>query len=337
MVNPGTTYMGIELSNPVIAGACGLTSDLDMIKRIEAAGAGAIVLKSLFEEQIQLERFNFDEDLEKYNYRNAEMTEMFPRMTYNGPEEYLMRVREIKSAVRIPVIASLNAVNRSTWIEYAGRLAGTGVDGLEISLSAPPGDPERKSDNIEASQVELVRELKKTISIPLSVKLSPSYTNIVNVAALMDRAGADAFVLFNKLFLPDIDLQKRRIVSPITFSDESDSRQPLRYAALLSDVIKADICCSTGIMSGKEAVKMILAGAAAVQVVSTLYRHGVSRIGEIVRGLSEWMESNGYATVPEFRGKLSRQHVAEPWAYTRAQYARLLMNTDEVTRNAPVI
>lgn len=337
MTDLSTTYMGVKLANPVIVGACGLTSNIDAIKEIEFAGAGAIVTKSLFEEQIQVENFKFDEDLEKYNYRNAEMVEVFPHVTYEGLKEHLMWVREAKKAVKIPVFASLNAVNRDTWIEYARLLAETGVDGLEVNLFSPYVDAHVRSDIIEKAQVELVAELKRIVSIPIGVKLSNTYTNVLNLIGLMERAGADAFVLFNKLFAPDIDLKQKKIFSPITFSTETDSRLPLHYAALLEGIVKADICCSTGIMNGKQVVKMLLAGATAVQVVSVLYCHGISHILTMLNSIEAWMAANNHSTLADFRGKLSKRNTADPWAYTRTQYVRILMNTASIVRNAPVI
>jgi dihydroorotate dehydrogenase (fumarate) len=337
MTDLSTTYMGVKLANPIIVGACGLTSKAASIKALEDAGAGAIVTKSLFEEQVQVERFKFDEDLEKYNYRNAEMVEIFPNTTYEGPKEHLMWVSEAKKSVKIPVFASLNAVNRDTWIEYAKLLEETGVDGLEVNLFAPPGDLRTGSDLIERSQVELVMELKRTVSIPISVKLSSSYANVLNLITLMDYTGVDAFVLFNKMFTPDIDLQKNALSSPISFSSETDSRIPLRYAALLEGAVRADICCSTGIMDGEQVLKMILAGATTVQVVSTLYRHGMSHITAMLGNMEKWMEANGHTTLADFRGKLSKQNVAELWAYTRTQYVKIMMNPDEIIKNAPVI
>jgi dihydroorotate dehydrogenase (fumarate) len=248
-----------------------------------------------------------------------------------------MWVREAKKSVKIPVFASLNAVNKDTWIEYAELLEETGVDGLEVNLFAPPGDLRTGSALIEKSQIELVTELKRTVSIPISVKLSSSYTNVLNLITLMDYTGVDAFVLFNKMFNPDIDLQKNALSSPISFSSETDSRTPLRYAALLEGAVRADICCSTGIMEGEQVIKMILAGATTVQVVSTLYQHGMTHITTMLGNMKRWMETNGHATLADFHGKLSKRNVAELWSYTRTQYVKIMMNPDEIIKNAPVI
>jgi dihydroorotate dehydrogenase (fumarate) len=248
-----------------------------------------------------------------------------------------MWVREAKEAVKIPVFASLNAVNRDTWLEYAGLLEETGVDGLEVDILASPEDSGTAPGTIENDQFELVAELKRTVSIPVSVKLGSSYTDVLHMIRLMDRAGADAFVLFNRPFVPDIDLHELKVTSPMAFSDATDARPALRCVALLEGNINADVCCGTGVADGEQAVKMILAGATAVQVVSALYRYGVPHIRAMLAAMDKWMETNRYARLTDFRGMLSRRHVPDPWAYTRNQYVKILMNTDRIIRNAPVI
>jgi len=324
-----TTYMGLSLKSPIIAGASGLTANLASIERLVAGGAGAIVTKSLFEEQIQHERFKFDEDFEKGNNRYAEMITVRPHLEYAGPAEHLMWVRETKKHVNIPVIASLNAVNRETWLEYARKLEDTGVDALECNFFASPKDPDKTAAEIEAADVHLVAELKQTVRIPFSVKLSYFYTNPVNVIRRMDQAGASGFVLFNRLIEPDLDIEKEKNTSPFNMSHETDYRLPLRYAGLLEGTIRADVCCSTGIFDGETVAKTLLAGAQVVQTVSALFRDGPGHIGKMAQDLDHWMAAKGYPTIADFRGKLSRRHVSDPWAYTRAQYAKLLINTDE--------
>lgn len=235
-----------------------------------------------------------------------------------------------KEAVNIPVIASLNAVNKDTWIEYAKLLEKTGVDALECNLFASPKEPQHESASIELEQIELIKELVKTISIPISVKLSFSYTNPLNVIQRMDETGVSAFVLFNRLFEPDIDAKQESRIFPLNLSHATDHRLPLRYAGLLEGAIKADICSSTGISSGEEMAKMILAGATAVQSVSALLRHKVAHIKTLLKELDEWMEAHGYSTLSAFRGNLSRRNSNDPWAYTRSQYVKLMMSSQEI-------
>jgi len=334
MIDLRTTYMGIPLRNPIIVGASPLTADMDSITMIEAMGAGALVTHSLFEEQIQLERFAFDEAIHKEDGRTAEAISFAPNLEHGGPLEHLMWVKKAKEAVNIPVIASLNAVNRETWIDYAKRLEETGVDGLECNLFACPTDPQKEAGTIEEEQIELIKELKKTLSIPLSVKLSFFYTNPLNVIHRMDKTGVAAFVLFNRLLEPDINVNDETSCHPLNLSHATDYRLPLRYTGLLEGTIKADICSSTGIYSGKDVAKMILAGATAVQTVSALLHHTCFHIQPLLKHLEGWMEQRGYDTLSAFRGKLSRRHTRDPWAYTRNQYVDLLMGPLDIT-NTP--
>ncbi len=332
-----TTYMGLALRNPIIVGASGLTANLSAIKRLEEEGAAAIVTKSLFEEQIQLERFTFDEDLEKGGCRHPEMITVRPHMEHAGPDEHLMWVREAKKAVGIPVIASLNAVNPETWLEYAVKLQDTGVDALECSFFASPREPHKTAARIEDEQVEILTRLKAAVKIPLSVKLSFLYTNPLDVIRRMDRAGVACFVLFNRMVEPDIDIIAEKNINPFNLSHAADYRLPLRYAGLLEGTIGGDVCCSTGIFNGETVAKALLAGAQAVQTVSSLYHKGPGHLRTMLQDLERWMEIKGYETLGDFRGKLSRRHVSDPWAYTRAQYARLLMHPDEIVKNFQLV
>jgi dihydroorotate dehydrogenase (fumarate) len=326
-----TRYMGIALANPVVAGACDLTSNVDSIKRIEDAGAGAIVLKSLFEEQIQLERMKLEEDLDTGSELYSEMATIFPKLKHAGSKEHLHWVKKSREAVKIPIIASLNAVERGTWVEYAKQLADQGVNGLELNFFATPRDFDIGGFDIEKEQVDIVREVRSAVTIPLSVKLSLFYSNPLNMVSRMDKEGVNAFVLFNRFFQPDIDPETESMSQPFNFSIDADNRLPLRFAGLLFGRIKADVCASTGIMNGMDVAKMLLAGASAVQVVTGLYRNGVTSITTMLAELGAWMDARSYATIDAFRGKLSAKGSADPWAYTRAQYAKMLLSPKEFT------
>ncbi len=321
-----TRYLGLTLKNPVIAGASDLTASLDGIRRIEEAGAGAIVLKSLFEEQIQLERFKLDEDLVRGDARYAEMATIFPKLEHAGPKEHLLLVRKAKAAVKVPVIASLNCVNRATWIEYAKALADEGVDALELNFFATPRDAEISGARIEEEQLEVVRAVKAGVRTPLAVKLSLFYSNPLNFISRLDREGVAGVVLFNRFFHPDIDPESASIGLPFNFSVPSDSRVPLRFAGLLHGRIRADVCASSGIMSGADVARMLLAGAPAVQVVTTLYRNKVSTIAKMIADLGAWMDRTGHAKIADVLGSLSAERAKDSWAYTRAQYARMLLS-----------
>jgi len=336
MASLQTRFCGLSLSNPVVAGASDLTSNVDSIKRIEEAGAGAIVLKSLFEEQIQLERMKLEEDLEAGNELYAEMATIFPKLQHAGAREHLMWVRKARAAVKAPLIASLNAVNRATWVEYGRQLAEQGVDALELNFFATPRDFDVTAAAVEDEQAEAIAEVKGAVKIPVSVKLSVFYSNPLNFINRLDRGGADGFVLFNRFFQPDISTETESMTQPFNFSAAADSRLPLRFAGLLHGRIKADVCASTGISSGADVVKMLLAGASCVQVVTGLYRQGVRSIQGMLDEVSRWMDARSYAGIDAFRGKLSARNARDPWAYTRAQYAKMLLSPKEFTESVKV-
>jgi dihydroorotate dehydrogenase (fumarate) len=330
MANLKTNFIGLELRNPLIIGSCNLSTNPDNLKKMEEAGAGAIVLKSLFEEQIQLESYQMEEELELYNERNAEMTSLFPALQHAGPKEHLMMVKNAKKTVSIPVIASLNAVYRATWVEYAKMLEETGVDAIELNFYAVPKDINKTGESIEKEQVEIVNEVKNSVSIPVCVKLSPFYANPLNIISQMDKAGADGFVVFNRFFQPDIDLGKESHISHFHMSSEEDNKLPMRFTGLLYGNIKAGICSNTGIQDGKDVIKMILAGADCVQVVGALYKNKIGYIKNILSDIESWMESKKYESTGDFRGKLSNKKINDPFVYKRAQYVDLLMKSDQI-------
>jgi dihydroorotate dehydrogenase (fumarate) len=320
-----TTYMGIELKNPLIAGASSLTDRMETIKQIEDAGAGSLVCASLFEEQIQLERYRLDEELEKFDNKYAEMADVFPSLNHAGPQEHLTWVRKAKESVSIPVIASLNAVGRETWVEYAKLLEQTGVDGLELNFYATPSGFTVEGPEIEEEQLEILKEIQLAVKIPISVKLSIYYSNPLNFIKKLDNVGVNGFVLFNRFFQPDINIAKEENIFPWNLSDSNDNRLPLRFAGLLFGSVKGDICSSTGIMNGRDVVKMVLAGATCVQFVSTLFKNKIVHIGTMAEEIERWMEEKGYKDIGSFRGKMSKKNSADPWVYTRAQYVKMLL------------
>ena len=326
-----TTYMGIEMNNPIIIGASNLVTNTDTLKKAEELGAGAIVYKSLFEEQIQLESFQLDEKMTEFNDLNAEMVQIHPNIQHAGPDEHLLNLRKAKESITIPLIASLNAVNDETWLKYARLISQTGVDGIELNFYQIPLDFDKSAKEIEDRQINILKEIKQNISIPVSVKLSPDYSNILNFIKKLDEAEADAFVLFNSFFQPDIDIINEKHIKTSHLSNIGDYKKSLRHAGLLFENIKADICSSLGIFSGDDVVKLLLSGASCVQVVSTIYKNGLSQIYNIKRELEEWMDNKNYKSIDEFRGKLSRNRLSsDPFVYKRAQYVDLLLNSDEV-------
>lgn len=337
MVDLTTSYLGLTLKNPVILGASNLVTRPDNLKRAEDAGAAAIVYKSLFEEQIQLESAQFDDELEEYNERNAEMVKLFPTIEHAGPEEHLMNLRKIKESVKIPVIASLNAVYTESWIDYALQLEQTGVDALEFNFFYVPRDTHTDGRDVTNQQLEIIKAVRPKIKLPISVKLSPFYANPLNIISQMDKLGVNGFVVFNRLFQPDIDIDKQEHFSPFNLSSPEDNKLSLRFAGLLYGTIAASICSNTGIYSGADVVKMILAGADCVQVVSTLYKNKIEHISTMLQDLKAWMESKKYENLWEFKGKLSQKNINDPFVYKRAQYIDLLLKSDQIFKKHPVI
>lgn len=337
MADLSATYMGIKLKNPLILGASNLVTKSDTIKQIEQAGIGAIVYRSLFEEQIQLESLQMDEELTEYENRNAEMTKLFPGLEHAGPKEHLYNVEKLKKSVNVPVFASLNAIYEPTWVEYAKELEKTGVDGLEINLYAVPGYFEVTGQSIEDKQVQIVKAVKKAVKIPVSVKISLFYSNPLNFIKKIDEAGADAYVLFNRFFQPEIDIEKEEYYYPWELSNPKDHMLTLRAAGLLYGNLNGSICASRGIYDGSDVIKMILAGADVVQIVSTVYRNHPSVVADILMDMNRWMDEKGYKTLDDFRGKLSRKNMKDPFVYQRAQYVEILSKSDTIFKKYPMV
>ncbi len=332
MINLTTNYMGIELKNPIIAGASGMSSDLNMLKKLEAAGAAAVIYKTLFEEQINLESAQFEDRLEAMDNLSAEITRVYPKLQYAGPEAHLVNLRKAKETLGIPVIASLNCLYDNTWIEYARLIEKTGVDGIELNFYFVPGDFEAEGRSIEEAQLDLVKTIKSKISIPVSVKLSSFYSNPLNFISRLDKAGVNSVVIFNRMFEPEINVQDMKHVAPFYLSHEGDYRLALRYAGLLYGNLKAQVCANTGIYQGKDVVKMILAGADTVQVVSTLYKNKPEHIATMLSEIEAWMESKKFNTLADFKGKLSKKEIKDPFIYKRGQYVDLLLGSDELIK-----
>lgn len=339
MANLRTTYMGLELKNPIIIGASNLSADPENLIRIEKAGAAAIVYKSLFEEQIQLENLEVSELKTEYEERNAEMVTLFPGspLASLNPLEFLINLKKAKESVSIPVFASLNAINDETWVEYAVKIEETGVDGIELNFYSVPEYFDKEGVNIEKHQLRTLLKVKAAVSIPVAVKLSPFYTNALRFISDLDRAGADGVVLFNRLLQPDIDSDSVQHFFPYSLSNPDDNRLPMRFAGLLFGNINCSVSANSGIFTGNDVIKMILAGAGSVQVVSTLYRNKIEVIGKMLSDIEKWMDSGGFKTIDSFKGKLSRNITDNKLPYQRAQYVDLMMNASEILKKYKVI
>jgi dihydroorotate dehydrogenase (fumarate) len=339
MADLKTHYMGMELKNPIIIGASNIVTDIENLKRIEKAGAAAIVYKSLFEEQIQLENLELYERKTEYSERNAEMISLFP-VSISGTSdimEHLMALRKAKDSINIPVFASINAVLDETWIEYAEKIEETGVAGLELNFYSVPEKTGNEYEDIENKQVEILRAVKSAVNIPVSVKLSTYHTNPLKHISDLGNAGADAFVLFNRLFQPDIDIHTEEHLFPYSLSNSEDNRMPLRFAGLLYGNTSASICANTGIMNGSDVIKMVLAGADAVQIVSTVYLNQIEVVTSMIKDMEKWMDSKGYTTIESFRGKLSKINSDNKLPYHRAQYMDFMMTTSQILKKYKII
>jgi len=332
MINLATNYMGIKLKNPIIAGASSMSTDLGMLKKLEQAGAAAVIYKTLFEEQINLESAQFDDQLEAMAGLHAEMTSLYPKLQYAGPEAHLVNLRKAKETLTIPVIASLNCLYDNTWIEYAQLIEKTGVDGIELNFYFVPGDFEADGRSIEDIHIDLVKTIKSKISIPVSVKLSSFYSNPLNFISKLDKTGINGVVIFNRMFEPEISVHDMKHIAPFYLSHEGDYRLALRYAGLLYGNVKAQVCGNTGIYQGNDVIKMLLAGADCVQVVSTLYKHKPEHIATMLSDIEAWMELNKYSSIADFKGKLSKKNLKDPFVYKRGQYVDLLLASDQLLK-----
>ncbi len=324
MAEMKTTYMGITLDSPLVVAASSLSSMIDRVKASEQAGAGALVIRSLFEEQIQLDSLRLEESLAVSSETHAEAVTYFPRLRHGQAKEHLYWVEKTRAAVRMPLIASLNAISPGTWARYARQLETTGVDGLELNVYRVSADPATPGSGIEQRLFDIVEAVRAEIRLPLAVKLSPFFTSLAHVAAELDRRGVQALVLFNRFLQPDIDPLKEELHSEMVLSTPAELRLPLRWIALLHGRVRADLALSTGVHSGLDAAKAVLAGAAVVQTASALLQNGIPYLSTMLRDLEAWMHEHGYRSLADFRGKLSQRQAPHPTAFERAQYVRLL-------------
>jgi len=334
MADLRTKYMGLELKSPIIAGASNMVTDIHKLRKLEEAGVAAVVYKSLFEEQVQLENLELYELKTEYEHRHAEQVTLFPnsQAVPESPDDYLLNLRKAREALTVPLFASLNAISDDIWVEYASKAAATGIDGLELNFYSLPDESGSDRETIEKKQVETLRKVKSAIKIPVAVKLTPYYTNTLRFIAELDKAGADAVLVFNRLLQPDIDIFSETHTMPYNLSSSEDNRLPLRFTGMLHGNIRASVCTSTGVYSANDVIKMLLAGADAVQVVSTLYRNGAEVVKSMNEEIEKWMDGHGYAGIDSFRGKLSMKKSDNKLPYTRAQYIDFMMNSGDIMK-----
>jgi dihydroorotate dehydrogenase (fumarate) len=323
-----TSYLGMSLKHPVLASASPLSASVDGICRLEEAGAAAVVLPSLFEEQIDAEAHHLDHYLGYAADSFAEALSYFPEAAQyrTGPEEYLEGIAKARARTDIPIIGSLNGVSPGGWVDYARLIEQAGAHALELNVYYIPTDLRMRGSEVEELYLDVLREVKQTVSIPVAMKLSPYFSATANMATVLADAGADGLVLFNRFYQPDFDLDSLTVVPHLVLSTDWELRLPLRWVAILYGRVPADFAITSGVHSYEGVLKSVMAGASAVMLASELLKHGLSRIGEIVHGLAVWMTEHEYESIVQMRGSMSQMCVAEPAAFERANYMKVLQS-----------
>jgi len=325
-MNLTTTYLGLDLKNPLVSAAGPLSKDIGTIRKLEDAGAAAVVLHSLFEEQLSYEAAELDHYLTHGTESFAEATTYFPDVgEYKlGPDEYLEHIRKAKQAVKIPIIASLNGVSTGGWIDHARLIEQAGADALELNVYFIPTDPRLSSDDVEQVYPSVLEAVKSKVRIPVAMKLSPFFSSMASMAQRLDKAGVDGLVLFNRFYQPDIDLEALEVVPNLVLSTPHAMRLPLRWIAILHGHVKASLAGASGVASAEDVIKMMMVGADVVQICSALLRKGPKELSVILKGVQAWMEEKEYESIEQMKGSMSQRSCREPAAFERANYMKTL-------------
>ena len=328
MSNIKTSYLGIEINSPIIVGSCGLTNSIENLRKIEKAGAGAVVLKSLFEEQIIEERIRTAAQ-GMYASFHSEALGYISQMSMNfGPDNYIKLIKDAKAELKIPVIASVNCISTEYWVEFAKKIESAGADALEVNISHVTHDIEKTDDQITEDYLRTFKAIKAAINIPISIKMGQNFTNISRMVKLLENYGAAGVVLFNRFYQVDIDIDKMELVPGYMRSSRKDITETIRWISLLSGKTKLTLAASRGVKTGSDVVKMLLAGADAVQVVSSIYKEGTEYIAKMNIEIMEWMEEKGFASIKEFKGKLNHKNIDDPEAWERQQYIKAIVGVE---------
>ncbi|MBE0432353.1 dihydroorotate dehydrogenase-like protein [candidate division WOR-3 bacterium] len=327
MADLSTTYMGFKLQNPLIVASCSLTNTVEGVQRCADAGAGAVVLKSMFEEQIEANAH----EIQKHVWLSGH-TEAYDYVRQvgikTGEQDYLNLLEGAKKAVAVPVIASLNCVTPDWWTDYARRLESSGADGIELNIAVLVSDPRHTSKEIEDMYYRILESVGKSVSIPVAVKIGPYFTSLANTASGLCARGASALVLFNRFYQLDINIDKLDLVPAYHFSTPEELNFSLRWMSLLAGRVKCDLAATTGVHDAGGFIKQLLVGAAAVQICSTLYKHGIGRIAQILSNVELWMKKHQFESVAQFQGRLSQKASGHPEAYERLQYIKALVGLE---------
>ena len=326
-----TTYMNMELKNPIVASASPLSREVANVRAMEDAGIAAVVMYSLFEEQISHETAEVDHYLSQGTGSFAEALDFFPEpeIYHRGPDEYLEHIRRLKDAVDIPVIASLNGVSPGGWTEYAQLMVDAGADALELNVYHIATDPTVSGAQVEQLYVDVLSEVKRLVKIPVAIKLSPFFSSMAGMAKQLDNVGADALVLFNRFYQPDFDLEELDVVSNVILSTPMAARLPLRWIAILHGRVSADLAATSGVHEAEDVIKMLMAGASVTMVCSTLLKNGIGHAWRVLDDMNTWLEEREYVSVSQLQGSMSQAACSNPEAYERSNYMRAL-NTFEM-------
>jgi dihydroorotate dehydrogenase (fumarate) len=332
MIDLKTNYLGLQLRTPLVASASPLSQELDGIRRLEDAGASAIVLYSLFEEQLRQESFELEYHLTEGTDSFAEASSFFPQPNefHLGPEGYLNHIRKAKKAVSVPIIASLNGTTVGGWTQYAKLIEQAGADALECNIYSIAADPDLTSLAIEKEYLDILKAVKSVVKIPVAIKLSPYFSNMANMAKRLDEAGANALVLFNRFYQPDINLEELEIQPNVLLSGPQALRLPLTWIGILYGRIRANLAATSGVHSGEDVVKLVMVGADVTMLCSALLRNGIDHLRKVESGLLEWMEKHEYESVQQMKGSMSQIRCPNPSAFERAQYMKAVKSIQHV-------
>jgi len=323
-----TTYMGLSLKNPIVPSASPLSHTLEGMKRLEDAGASAIVMYSLFEEQIVHESKELEHYMQYGTESFAESLSYFPEAEeYNlGPEEYIELIHKAKQALKIPIIGSLNGISTGGWTDYAKKIEQAGADALELNVYYIPTDARHTSEEVEQRYIDILKSVKGTVTIPVAMKLSPYFSSMANMAARLEAAGANALVLFNRFYQPDIDLDALEVKPNVILSTPQSMRLPLRWIAVLHGRVKMSFAATSGVHSAQDVIKLLMAGADVTMMCSALLKHGPGHIRQVLEDINQWMLDHEYVSVSQMKGSMSQKSVANPEAFERANYMRTLQS-----------
>ncbi len=325
-MNLKTNYLGFALKNPIVVSSSPLSHNVDSIRRLEDAGASAVVMYSLFEEQIALDSYYLDHCLTSNTNSFAESLSYFPEMdNYNvGPDEYMNLIRQAKEAVDIPVLASLNGVSPGGWTDYASLMEQAGADALELNVYYIPTSPDIQGSDVENVYLEILANVRQSVEIPVAMKLSPYFSSAANMTSRLVKAGVNGLVFFNRFYQPDFDLETMEVAPRLVLSTSDELRLPLRWVAILYGRLAVDFAITSGIHKSEDVIKGLMAGAKVTMMASELLQNGIRRIREVLHGVEEWMQRYEYESVAQMIGSMSQQHCAQPAAFERANYMKTL-------------